>query len=602
MSRIFVSYARPTVDQARLIAQTLRGAGHEVWIDDELLAHRSFTDAIAEQLDAADAVVVVWSPEAAKSEWVRAEASRARTANKLVQVRVAHCELPMPYDQIHCVDLSGWSGNFERRQWRSVLDSIAAVTRRRTAAAPAPASRSPVEQPPVDRRSERRQITALYCDLANAGALTSRLDPEDMMQVLDAYHAACDDIVAQFGGAIAKYSGHGVLAYFGYPRTDEEEAANAVRAGLAFRDAVAALDLPEGVSLRTRVGVATGLVVISQMVGRDTGIVGETPTLAAQLESVAPPGGVVVSEGTHRLTEGLFDYRDLGEQSLRGYDTGARCFEALNATVVGSRSQARGHAEARPIFGRENELRQMRQAWELSRGGEGQVVLVQGEAGIGKSGLVDEFKRLALDPLDTQITFFCGPNYRGTVLHPVSDLFARASGFGHADSADTRRSKLDRVLAGYGPAAPAAGMVLADLLGIATGLNEAPPPERRKVVTFDTLLTLMGILAQDLPALFIFEDLHWADPTTLEFLDLVTREASSRPWMILGTARPEFVARWFDHADVVHIELGRLDRGDAERILAALGAENVLPAAIIGQIIARSDGVPLFVEEMTKAC
>jgi predicted ATPase/class 3 adenylate cyclase len=602
MARIFVSYARPTQSQARLIAETLRAGGHEVWIDDQLLAHRSFTDSIEEQLDAADAVVVLWSSAAVGSEWVRAEASRARKSGKIVQIKLERCALPMPYDQIHCIDLSSWSGDFELPAWRALLASLAAVTgKARGAPAPTPRPAS------ADRRGERRQVTALFCDLADSGALAARLDPEDMMQVVDAYQAACDDIITHHGGSIAKYMAHGALAYFGYPRGDEEEAADAVRAGLALRDAVHGLDLPAGVTVRSRVGVATGLVVVSELIGRgatrETGVVGETPNLAAQLESIAGPGAVVVSETTRRIVEGLFTFRSLGGVNLAGYDAPVQAFEALEPTDLGSRSQARARGKPAPLFGREKELALMSEAWDQAREGEGQVILVQGEAGIGKSCLVGAFRRLVAETPSTQVTFYCAPNYSETALHPVSDLFARAAGFENVDGADVRRDKLDRLLERF-EATGRSRPVLADLLGIPLedpGVTEPLTPEKRKSVTLDTLLAMMEPLAGGQPACFIFEDLHWADPTTLQLLDRITREAAERAWLILGTARPEFEARWSEHADLIHIQLGRLDRSDAERICLSVGAGGLLSPDVMRQIIARSDGVPLFVEEMTKS-
>ena len=604
MAKIFISYARQTQTEAQLIAETLRGGGHEVWIDDQLLAHRAFADTIEEQLNAADAVVVLWSAHASTSQWVRAEASRAHKAGKLVQARLDGGPLPMPFDQIHCIDLSSWRGDYDVPQWRSLLASVAAVT-----GGVRPPAAKPARATGVDRRSERRQVTALYCDLVDAGSLAARLDPEDMMQVLDVYQAACDDAISQYGGVIARYTAHGVLAYFGYPRGDEEEAANAVRASLALRDAVGRLDVASGVVLRTRAGIATGLVVVGELVGgggvaREPGVVGETPNLATQLETVASANTVVVSTTTRRLTEGLFTYRELGPVILPGYELPVKAFEALDATDVGSRSQARTLTDATPLVGRQGELASMLDCWALAREGEGQVVLLQGEAGIGKSRLVEAFRRKVAETPSVHTVWHCGPQHGANALHPIAQQLAHAAGFERSDDADHRRAKLAAFLEQYGANAAQSHAVLADLLGIPAEVDspiETLTPEKRKAVTLDTLLAMMDRASSDQPALFVIEDLHWCDPTTLELLDRATRRAADRPWLILATARPEFEAKWSDHADVNHIRLGRLDHGDAQRICDSLGAEALLPEALVSKIIARSDGIPLFVEEITRS-
>jgi class 3 adenylate cyclase/tetratricopeptide (TPR) repeat protein len=608
MAKIFVSYARSTVVQAQLIAETLRAAGHVIWIDDQLMSHRMFSDTIAAELDSADAVVVVWSPDAARSEWVRAEASRARKASKLVQVRFERCPMPMPFDQIHIVDLAGWTGDYDVPAWRSVLASIAAVTGAEAGGASVKAPAVATAAAIADRRSERRQVTALFCDLIDAGALAARLDPEDMMDVLDIYQAVRDDIIAHHGGVIAEATNHGLLAYFGYPRADEDEAANAVRAGIALCAAVARLELPAGVTLQVRVGLATGLVVIADLArsgqGRASGIVGETPTLATRLEAVAPINGVVVSETTRRIAEGLFTWTDLGPTLLPGYAEPVPAFVAMAATDVASRSQARSRNRLTPLFGRETQLAMMQDCWALASEGEGQVVLVQGEAGIGKSRLIEAFRDHVAETPHAQMTWFCAPNYSDSALFPVVDQLSRAAGFADSDSSERRREKLAVLLGSDGEVSASRHGVIAALLGIPADGDDpiaALTPERRKAVTLDTLLAMIERVAGDAPALFIIEDLHWADPTTLELLDRVTRLAADRPWLILGTARPEYESRWFDKADVTHIKLARLDRSDAARICSELGASAILSADTVRQIIDRCDGNPLFVEELTKS-
>lgn len=608
MAKIFVSYARSTAEQAQLIAATLRTAGHSIWIDDQLLSHRMFSDTIEAELNAADVVVVVWSPDAARSEWVRAEASRARKANKLVQVRFERCSLPMPFDQIHIVDLAGWIGDYEVPAWRAVLASIAAVTGGASGGAAVKAPVASVGQAASDRRSERRQITALFCDLVDAGALEARLDPEDMMDVLDIYQAARDEIIAHHGGSIAEATNHGLLAYFGYPRADEDEAANAVRAGIEICAAVARLALPAGVTLQVRVGLATGLVVIADLArggqGRAAGVVGETLTLATRLQAIAPPNSVVVAESTRRIAEGLFNWSELEPTLLPGYERPVPAFCATGATDAASRSQARSQNTQTPMFGRDQELALMRHCWSLAVEGEGQVVLVQGEPGIGKSRLIEAFRNHVREAGGVDITWFCAPNYSDSALYPVIDQLRRSSGFADGDDSQRRREKLLALLDRYGATSASSQGVIASLFGLpAEGedIVATLTPERRKAVTLDTLLAMMERVAAESPTLFVVEDLHWADPTTLELLDRATRLAADRPWLILGTARPEYESRWFDNADVTHIKLARLAPADAARICSALGANDLLPADLFRQIMERCDGNPLFVEELTKS-
>ena len=608
MARIFISHARSTAQKARLIFDGLRQAGYEVWIDDQLLGYGSFADAIEEQLNAADAVVVAWSADAVRSEWVRAEADRARHASKLIQVMLERCALPLPFDQIHCIELFSWSGDYEVRGWRSVLASVAALTTgeergRGVALRGRRSSRSgaiPVR--------ERRQVTALVCDLMDADSLSARLDPEDMMQILDVWQAACDDVFTQHAGNIAAATGHRVLAYFGYPRAEEEEAANAVRAALALCDAVAHLEWPGGITVGARVGVATGLVVVADLVNRasvaEADVVGETPDLAAQLQSVAPANGVVVSEATRRITEGLFTYREIDAKKLAGYGRPIVGFEATGVTAAASRSQARGQSGQKSIFGRGPELASLRDSWALAAEGEGQVLLVQGEAGIGKSRLVDAFRQIVTETSRNHSTWYCAPNYSTNALHPVREQLGRVAGFTEEDSQETRSAKIDGLMDEYGPADAEGRAVISEFLGApgeTASLAAMPTPDRRKAVTLESLLSMMARMANAQPAMFVIEDLQWADPTTLELLDRAVRRSSEHSWLILATARPEFDPGWSEYADFTHIQLGGLGRADSARICAELGAEALLPSDMVRQIITRSDGNPLFIEEMTRS-
>jgi class 3 adenylate cyclase/tetratricopeptide (TPR) repeat protein len=457
------------------------------------------------------------------------------------------------------------------------------------------------------RAAERRQVTALFCDLVDSVSLTVRLDPEDMMHVVDVYLSACDDIIVRHGGTITQYMGDGVLAYFGYPRANEDDAANAVRAGLALRDAVGRLELYPGLTLQIRIGIATGLVVVDDLVGRGDrrhGIVGETPNLAARLQSVAAPDRILVARTTQRITRGLFSYGTLQRFTLKGFTKPIEASEVVGVTPIDSRFLARAEGEASPLVGRERELALIHACWASARIGQGRVVLLQGEPGIGKSRMVEAARRHAADTPHTHTAWYCEANQADSALRPVTWQLARAAGFERGDDAASRHEKLSRLLAQSEPMNPVNLTVLADLLGVppqpGTAI-EAMTPEKRKEVTLDTLLALLDRAASRTPALLVFEDAHWSDSTSLELLDRTIGAATERPWLLIVTARPDYQPPWLGRDHVVHIKPGRLGRGEAERICVNLGAEDVLPAATVRQIVDRCDGIPLFVEEMTKS-
>jgi class 3 adenylate cyclase/tetratricopeptide (TPR) repeat protein len=438
--------------------------------------------------------------------------------------------------------------------------------------------------------------------------MTVQLDPEDMMHVIDVYLATCDRVIDEHGGYIMQYMGDGVLAYFGYPRADEDDTGNAVRAGLALRDAVGGLGSPLGIPLRVRIGIATGQVVVSDLVGqgkgREAGLVGETPNLAARLQSSAAPGAVVVAKATQAITRGQFTYRDLGAMSLKGFDDPVEVFEAIGATAAAGRFQARAIGKATPLVGRTRELRLLLGAWSDARAGRGRVVFVHGEPGIGKSRLVEELRTHAADTTHVSTVWHCGPNSVDSALYPIANQLARTGGIRAGDGDEAREERLAGLLAGLGENDPLIRAVLADLLGL-PDQGDSPfsvlPPERRRDVALGTLLDVMDRLARARPALFVLEDAHWADATTLELLDRAIGRAADRAWLLIVTARPEFQPAWSARADILELRLGRLDHGDAERICRHVGGDGLVPADAVRQILARSDGVPLFVEEMTRS-
>jgi class 3 adenylate cyclase/tetratricopeptide (TPR) repeat protein len=458
------------------------------------------------------------------------------------------------------------------------------------------------------RRTERRPLTVLFCDLVGSVALANTLDPEDMMHVLDVFRRSCEGIIARHNGYAARFIGDGVLAYFGYPSANEEDASHAVRAALALRGAMANLPLPNGITCQVRIGVATGLVVISDLLSRgeirEVDVIGETPNLAARLQSAAPAGGIVVAEATQRITAGLFTYRPLEPLTLKGFDAPVQAFEALDTTGSGSRSRARAESARTPAFGRDRELRLLVDRWSKARAGEGQVVLLRGEAGIGKSHLVEALRHHVADAPHLQFTWNCGPNTTDSALYPVAEQLARLAGFERGESAEARHAKLARLMARLGQTSPLSAAAMADFLGLPPAPSsplEGWTPDKLKTVTLDSLLACLDAWTGREPTLLAIEDLHWSDPTTLELLDRIAAMAKGRSWMIVATARPEFSNRWSDDSDLLHIELTRLDRGAAERICAYFDAAAALPPDASRQIVARCDGIPLFVEEMTKS-
>ncbi|MBV8700717.1 MAG: AAA family ATPase [Bradyrhizobium sp.] len=455
-------------------------------------------------------------------------------------------------------------------------------------------------------RTERRQVTALICDLVDSVSLTVRLDPEDMMDVVDGYLAACEEIIVRHGGHVSQFTGDGALAYFGYPRADEDDAANAVRAGMEIRDAVGRIGRELGITLQSRVGVATGLVVVSDLIGRRGSraveIVGETPNLAARLQTVAAPNTVVVAKSTQRMTHGVFSYRDLGTFALKGFATPIEAFEAVEA-IGASRFQARAPGKLTPMVDRVDVLALLLARWTEAQSGKGQIILLHGEPGIGKSRIVEELRRHAAETSHEQMIWYCGPTYADSALQPISQQIARLAAFDRTDSATRRREKLGRVLARYGVASPLSQAVLADLIGVPAEAGtpiDVMTPDKRREVTQDTLLGIMEQLATSRPAMFVLEDAHWSDSTTLELLDRAVRMAAGRRWLIVVTARSEYQPSWTGEANVTHLRLARLDRGDAERICVHLASE-ALPTDAVRQIVTRCDGIPLFVEEMTKS-
>jgi class 3 adenylate cyclase len=488
----------------------------------------------------------------------------------------------------------------DRRKMLRAIGELAAVV------PGMPERRTAIEPRPQDA-AERRQLTVMLCDLVGSTALSGRLDPEDLRGVIGAYHRCCTELVERNGGFIAKYMGDGVLAYFGYPQAHEHDAERAVRAGLALVDAVPKLKTAAGVPLQARVVIATGLVVVGDLIGagasQEQTVVGETPNLAARLQALAEPGAVVISSSTRRLTGGLFDYRDLGAVALKGFAEKVPAWQPLGASTAESRFEAL-HATTTPLVGRGEEINLLLRQWEQAKAGNGCVVLVTGEPGIGKSRTAQTLlERLSGEP-HTRLRLFCSPHHRDSALYPTITQLARSAEFRREDTDEQRLNKLEAVLAQGTNDLSEAVPLLAELLSIPTG-DRYPPlniaPQTRKEKTLHALLTQVEGLASRQPVLMVFEDVHWSDPTTRESLDLLIDGVPTLRVLMIITFRPGFTPPWIGRPHVTLVSLSRLPpRQCAEMIMQVTGGK-ALPKDIADEIVDRTDGVPLFIEELTKA-
>ncbi len=500
---------------------------------------------------------------------------------------------------------------------RRLLEAIAAL---REGAAPSPAHEQPPEAPgsAPEPQAERRQLTVMFCDLVGSTALSARLDPEDLRAVIGAYHRCCAKVIGRGGGFVAKYMGDGVLAYFGYPRADEHDAERAVRAALKLVEKVAApgrpparagvpgVDTVAAVPLQVRVGIATGLVVVGDLIGQgmsqEQAVVGETPNLAARLQALAEPGTVVIAPSTRRLTGGLFEYADLGAVELKGLGAPVMAARVVRGSAAESRFEALHGRELTPLVGRDEELALLRRRWQQAKAGEGRVVVLIGEPGIGKSRLAQTLLEQVSGEPHTRLRYFCSPHHQASALHPFITQLEHAAGLSREDMAEARLAKLEALLARSNAGAEEIGFI-AERMSIPIGDKYPLPdltPQRRKEKTLEALLAQMARLAARQPVLMLFEDAHWIDPTSLELLTLTVARASTLPLLLLVTARPEFTPPWPADAHVTMQALARLGRREGMTLVERSAGGKALPAAILEQILARTDGVPLFVEELTK--
>ncbi len=491
-----------------------------------------------------------------------------------------------------------------RRKLLAAVKGLAAAAREEERGAGSAAA-----TPSPDASAERRHLTVMFCDLVGSTAMSSGLDPEDMREVILAYQAVVTSEIERMKGHVAKFMGDGVLAYFGYPQAHEDDPERAVRCGLAIVVAVGGLANPSGKALAARIGIATGLVVVGDPIGegesRERSVVGATPNLAARLQDLAKSGSVVVAPSTRRLLGDIFDLADLGCHEIKGIVEPVRVWQVLGESRAESRFQALHGAALAPLVGRDEELGLLLSRWRRAKEGEGQLVLLCGEAGIGKSRIAEALLERVAGEAHTRLRYYGSPYHTGSALHPVIRQLERAAALSAVDSSGEKLDKLERLLAQASSSAAAAAPLIAALLSIPAG-DRYPrldlTPQARKSKTFDALVEQMEGLAASQPVLMILEDAHWLDPTTSELFGLLIDRLQSLPVLLMVTFRPVFEPPWTSHAaNVTALTIGRLARDQAAEIVERIAAGKKLPTEVQERILVKTDGVPLFVEELTKA-
>jgi class 3 adenylate cyclase len=456
--------------------------------------------------------------------------------------------------------------------------------------------------------AERRQVTVLFCDLVGSTALSGAIDPEAMSKLIRRYQDAAAGAIARFDGFLAKFMGDGVLAYFGFPRAFEDAVERAIRAALAIIAEVGSVTRPDGAPFQARVGIATGLVVVGEIIGTGTAqersIVGETPNLAARLQALAEPGTILIGEGTQHLIGGMFELEPTGEHEMKGFAHPVPAWRVLREASVESRFAAIRTGGNLPLIGRTHEMGLMLEHWRQARSGEGQIVTVVGEAGIGKSRIAEAVQEALAGEPHARVHLQCSPYHSDSALYPVIQHLARAARFAAADSPGDKIEKLTALFSARAKSDAAAIPLLAELLSIPVAEQAAPlslTPAQRKAATIALLNDEIVRLGETGPVLLVLEDAHWIDATTLE---LMTRLADSiGPARVLAvvTGRPEFAPPWQARPHATLLTLGRLGRAECTQLVAGVAAAHGLSAETVAAIVVKTDGVPLFIEELTKS-
>ena len=496
-------------------------------------------------------------------------------------------------------------GRLARPEGTTLPQPLPALRHAERPAAPAAVAEAP--------EAERRQLTVMFCDLVGSTALSAAMDPEDLRDVIASFQNRCSAAIRRYDGFVAKYMGDGILVYFGYPRAHEDEAERSVRAGLDIVEAMAELNAairrPPGVELAVRIGIASGRVIVGDQIGEgtasETAVVGETPNLAARLQALAQPNQIVVSAATRAMLGDHFDLADLGASDLKGFAEPAPAWRVLSARDVESRFAATRTGNSAPLVGRQEEMGLLLRAWDGSSRGRGQVVLIQGEAGVGKSRLLEGLREAtARDHIWVAIR--CSPFHTASAFHPIIEHLKRVFGWHPEDTAPQHLAKLEAGLAGFKTLPLTESVRLfADLISVPAPEDRYPrlsmTAQQQRDATLDAIIAWLIETAERAPVLMAWEDLHWADPTTLETLGMLIEQAPTAAMLVVATYRPELTPPWPQRSHMTPITLNRLERPEVETMVGHLSGGRSLPGEVVDHIVAKADGVPLYVEELTKA-
>ncbi len=460
---------------------------------------------------------------------------------------------------------------------------------------------------PSEWEAERRQLTILFCDMVGSTNISSRLDPEEFRDLIRLYHETVSDAAARAGGHVAQFLGDGSMIYFGYPHAQEDATERAVNMGLALIDALARLEPFPGGRLQTRIGIATGLVVVGDLVGRGlyegAVVSGDAPNLAARLQAVAEPDNIVIGQRTHQLLGRSFDCQELEPMELKGIPGLTRAWRVIGPAESSNRFEAHRQQQMTPLVGRDTEMQQLLQGWAEARNGQGRAIMLRGEAGLGKSRLLRELRQQLESPKSAVIQLQCSPYFTNTALHPVTKGLELAAGYRREDLPETR---LDKVLKLFGLNRNDPGeeeALIAGLMGLPADL--VPPltisVQLQRARLFDTLLARVHQASEVATALVLVEDLHWADPTTLDLLSRLIETMKDRRILLVGTYRPEFEPAWAEHDFISEIDLQRLNPEEIQTLISHLAQNAWMSDEIRATLSARADGIPFFAEELTKS-